>query len=154
MDIKNSKLVGFLLKNVLHTDNGCMLFKGAINSSGYGSIRLGDKILSAHRLAYEYFIGPIPEDLHVLHRCNTRACINPAHLYAGTHQQNMADKSAARSVDVRGINNPRASMSEDDVRELRELSKTKGDRELSIKYGLHIKTISKIRRRKLWPHVI
>ena len=49
----------------------------------------------AHKLAYELYVGPVG-DLHVLHRCDRPACINPEHLFLGTHTENMADKVEKR----------------------------------------------------------
>jgi hypothetical protein len=65
----------------------CWLWTGSRAKNGYG--RLGDDL--AHRLAHEEFIGPIPEGLFVLHRCDTPACMNPEHLVAGTARDNSLD---------------------------------------------------------------
>jgi hypothetical protein len=51
---------------------------------------------SAHRWAYEAFVGPIPEGLEIDHLCRNRACVNPAHLDPVTHQENMSRGKAAR----------------------------------------------------------
>ena len=59
--------------------------------NGYGQIKVGNTMRNAHRVSYEIYNGHVPEGLHVLHRCNTKCCVNPAHLYAGTHQDNMDD---------------------------------------------------------------
>ena len=48
--------------------------------------------MKASRASHMIFHGPIPEGLHVLHRCNNARCVNPDHLYAGTHMQNMRDR--------------------------------------------------------------
>jgi len=70
---------------------GCWLWTGALDSSGYGSLRVGPKIYSVHRLSWIIFRGPIPEGLQVLHRCDTRRCIRPSHLFLGTSQDNTED---------------------------------------------------------------
>jgi hypothetical protein len=57
----------------------CWEWLGA-KSAGYGRIKVQGKVCMAHRISYEYFIGPIPEGLEIDHLCRTPACINPAHL--------------------------------------------------------------------------
>jgi len=54
-------------------------------------MRFGGKDYNAARWGYEHFVGPIPKGIHVLHKCDVGLCVNPAHLFLGTHQDNMAD---------------------------------------------------------------
>jgi hypothetical protein len=72
----------------------CWEWGGARNTSGYGWFRFGpDRTpTGAHRVAYELSNGPIPDGLAVLHRCDNPPCVNPAHLFLGTNQDNVTDK--------------------------------------------------------------
>lgn len=73
--------------------DGCWLWTGGKNSNGYGYFAVTHNwIVRAHRIAFELTVGPVPANLHVLHRCDVCACVNPAHLFLGTHQDNMTDK--------------------------------------------------------------
>ncbi len=54
---------------------------------------VGQKLLRAHRFSWQIHKGDIPEKLHVLHKCDTPACVNPDHLFLGTNGDNMRDKA-------------------------------------------------------------
>lgn len=67
----------------------CWIWRGSIGSGGYGRVTRSRKRLSAHRVAYELIKGPIPEGLVIDHLCRVRSCVNPDHLEAVTHGENI-----------------------------------------------------------------
>lgn len=79
------------------TDEDCWLWKGSVDTSGYGQIMDDNKRLQkAHRISWIIYKGPIPEGLIVLHQCDTPACINPSHLRLGTKQDNATDRDTKK----------------------------------------------------------
>ena len=93
---------------VLSTD-GCWRWTGAKNHKGYGHLNVAGSMVKAHRFAYEVFVGPIPDGLHIDHLCRVRECVNPAHLEPVTCRENLLRgetanaRRAALTVCERGL---------------------------------------------------
>jgi hypothetical protein len=143
------------------TANGCILWNGRLNEHGYGVISpagtpgLGEPHeLLAHRVAYELLIGPIPDGLFVLHRCDNPPCINPIDLFLGTQADNMADK-VAKGRQLPGEMHPMAKLTNDDARAIINRYRAGGiyQRQLAKEYGVGQAAISKIILRDGWKNI-
>jgi hypothetical protein len=130
---------------------------------GYGAIGLGHKgagMARAHRVSWELANGPIPDGLLVCHRCDNRRCVNPAHLFLGTNDDNMrdmAEKGRAHGPGARvaGEKNGSARLSAEQVRALRKACATGKltQHEIAAAYGVSPSLISAIVRREAWTHL-
>lgn len=89
---KSLSLTEILYKNISSesNDQGCWLYTKLI-MKGYGHINIKGIKVPAHRISYELHNGEIPSGLYICHKCDIRSCVNPSHLFTGTHLDNMRD---------------------------------------------------------------
>jgi HNH endonuclease len=145
----------------------CWDWEGAIHpQKGYGMFWFNAvvKNMYAHRAAWVLYNGDIEEDPNhayrtfgVLHTCDNPACVNPEHLFLGTHKDNMQDASRKGRFAVerparQGERNARAKVTEDIVREIRR--STASLSALGRQYGISAATVGNIQRRETWKHVL
>lgn len=131
------------LDRVKKHPNGCILWTGFINSKGYGNFQcFGSKTtIAAHRAAYEMFVGPIIAGLFVCHRCDNPICVNPTHLFLGTHKDNMADMVQKRRIPS-GSRSFKAKLTWDKVAEIRRRHAAgEAQNALAREFGVHATTV-------------
>lgn len=83
------------------SESGCHLWTGGLNADGYGLVYIDGKTRLAHRVAYETFIGQIPEGFEPDHKCRVRSCINCLHLELVTHLVNCRRGTAGKKLKER-----------------------------------------------------
>jgi hypothetical protein len=119
-------------------------------STGYGIIVVDGAKVLAHRYSWELHNGKISDGMFVCHRCDNRLCVNPAHLFLGTHLDNMADmRQKGRSR--RGALSHNCVLSESDVIAIRADSRPQ--RTIAAAYGIGQTTVSHIKRKSTWRNV-
>lgn len=133
--------------------DACWPWIGASSDKRYGSFGIRGKTERAHRVAYRISKGDFDPSLSVCHACDMTWCCNPAHLFLGTHADNMADRTS-KMRERRGSAHPCAKLSEESVAEIR-VRHARGERyaQLAQEYGVDRMTISRAVRGKGWRHV-
>lgn len=104
-----------LMNHSAPDENGCWLWLSGDDGDGYGVARIDGRHLRMHRWFYEQHVGPIPEGMQALHRCDVRRCVNPGHLFLGSNTDNMADKATKGRAANRDTGNGNAKLTSEQV---------------------------------------
>ena len=124
------------------TESGCWIWNGYIASRGYGTYRQnGGKNWLAHRLVYAIMKGALPEKgKDLMHSCDERSCVNPAHLSVGTRRKNLRDMVDRNRQGI-GVFKQKVS----DVIKA-EIKRAKGaQKDIAALYGVHPSLVSRIK---------
>lgn len=136
--------------------DGCWEWAGKLRKDRYARVEIGGVSKLVHRLAYEFAAGPIPDGMCVCHACDNPPCCNPAHLFLGTHLDNMRDMySKGRRRSQKGAEHHRTHLTDDQVLEMRRAYVENGttQTELAARFGVSQQQVSLIVRGKAWAHL-
>jgi hypothetical protein len=134
--------------------DACWNWSGAVTAKwGYGCFHMGgNRVLGAHKIAYEYVNGAVPDGLCVLHKCDNRLCCNPAHHFLGTKLDNARD-AVAKDRHARGERIRRNKLTDAQAVEIMELKGSISGCQLAPRYGVGPGTIHAIWRGATWKHL-
>lgn len=149
----------------------CWMWIAHKQGKGYGRFNANKKPKQAHRWIYEYLNGVLPRNVDVCHKCDTPACVNPSHLFAGTRSENMrdcADKGrnamqtdkyknhflGNRTVQPKGEAQGNSKLRAADILEIRSM-RTHGisTKQIAEKFSLNEGHVRKIVTGKAWGHI-
>lgn len=142
--------------------HGCWLFRN-LSPNGYGQFGVGrgdHQIVytSAHRFAYELYVGPIPKGLLVLHNCpggDNPSCCNPQHLWVGDQRANIQD-AIRKGRRPMGVDRVGAKLTDTIVREMRALRDCPNPptyAQLAERFGVRKPTAMNAIKGKTWKHI-
>lgn len=127
----------------------CWEWTATRNHTGYGRAWVNLGLHVAHRVSYQLSFGEIPKELEVCHFCDNPPCVNPSHLFLGTHKENMNDmKKKGRAVRQIGELNGRCILSDKEVDKLRYLYENKIETQVNLakRFGISQAQVSSIVR--------
>jgi hypothetical protein len=138
--------------------DGCWEWTGAKGSHGYGNSYYNGKAQLAHRVSWQLAHGDIPSssEYHgtcVCHTCDNRACVNPDHLFLGTHKDNMADRDAKGKSPIGELNGGGGKLTEQDIPRIRDMLRCGAkQKDIADWFGVSPSMVYRIKRGQAWRH--
>lgn len=130
----------------------CWNWTGWKDRNNYGFIFYKDKMIRAHRVSWLIYCGDIPDNMHVLHKCDNPSCVNPEHLFLGDNYDNIKDKMFKnRSYKPVGEKCPFSKLTWEKVDEIRRRVNN-GEKQYRIarEFGISRTQVSNIMNNKHW----
>ena len=143
------KVASFMSKIEILGPNECWIWKACVHSNAlkYGAFVWNGKLRGANRVMWAIATGEEPPaDLDVLHTCDNSMCVNPVHLFLGTHRDNMLDMHRKQRCTI-------ATLTHDQVRQARVLLREKTRKEVATVFGVKVGVIHDLASGKTFKHV-
>lgn len=136
---------------------GCIEWQGPVNKFGYGrtTFRNPRRYVLVHREVYRLTLGDFDTSFKVCHTCDNPRCINPMHLFLGTHDDNMKDMvKKNRQHKQIGYTNGNGRLNEVQVKEIKELYRDGNSISIiASQFAMSLSTISHIVKGRTWRHI-
>lgn len=139
-------------------NSGCLLWFGTVDSRGYGVFTVGSRsdgsrrMFKASRLSLMLAGRFPPADMSVCHKCDNPICVNPDHLFLGSHADNMADCALKGRTSRRyGETASNARLSAHDVADI--IASNDDRRSIAGRYRIHVGHVCNIKTGRRWPHM-
>jgi hypothetical protein len=153
---KNLTVQDHIDEYVMYEPNtGCWIWTGTLDHLGYAKISMNHKSLKAHRVIFQFLKDQhIPEGLFLCHHCDNRMCVNPDHMFVGTHQDNMDDE-VRKGRQIKGEDYWSAKLTDTDVLEIRNrcLTTNVSFYRLAKDYDVSFNTVQKAAYGITWKHL-
>lgn len=151
----------FLKYVTIASDDGCWIWSGGRAGRGYGRFSMFKRTCVASRAAWILFNKEDPKDLLVCHHCDNPPCVNPKHLFLGTHKDNTDDnmKKGRHAMKMgpnlakRGEESGKSKLTEKQVLKIRSLQGIKEGPELAEMFKVDQSNIYQIFKRRTWKHI-
>lgn len=132
----------------------CWIWQAGKFNDGYGHFKIKNREWRAHRFAYFLIYGEISKNAHICHKCDVKLCVNPNHLFSGSHSDNMNDRLIKNLVKMpKGEKHHNARLKKSDVLYIRSKEGTIEAIKLAKKYKISEKYVRKLWRKGTWRHL-
>ena len=156
--LTSKKKNAFFSKSKLDAGTGCLEWQRCLDKDGYGKLVFKGKSYQAHRFSWIVTYGDIPEGQCVCHKCDNPRCINPDHLFLGTHSENIQDAVDKKRMVPCFQYRPKRTNTKLDVSQIAEIRKLYAEKQLSHRqlakmFGVCRSNIHYILSKKYWEEI-